>query len=154
MGVNIKKKAVGMTDINKCSVYRYENVAIPNNDWTAILWTSELFDLNTMHSQISNTERIEIKKSGYYLIKAEVAWGSNATGTRGLLIANSVTGELARAYCVPGGIGNPTIAVEKVVHQYAGEHVLVQAWQNSGDDLLVLGTLVYCYFEVIFLSEG
>ena len=48
------------------SLLRNTDQTIPDATSTNILWNSEEFDLNAMHSLSSNTDRIYLKDSGYF----------------------------------------------------------------------------------------
>jgi len=55
-------------------VYSGTAVAIPHNSLTAVVFTSERFDTDSMHDTGSNTTRITAQTTGIYSVGGHVTW--------------------------------------------------------------------------------
>lgn len=60
-----------------------------------ILWDTEQYDTDSMHSTSVNTSRITIATSGMYDIKTSLYWVANATGYRQIEIRKNSGGSAA-----------------------------------------------------------
>src|SRR5919108_3594221 len=63
-----------------CMVYRTSNLSVANNTLTSVPFNVELYDTDTMHSTLANTERITFTTAGVYVVTFEAVWNKNATG--------------------------------------------------------------------------
>jgi hypothetical protein len=70
-----------------CRVHRNTTVqSISHNSETAVLFTTEDADTDTMHDTGSNTDRITCTTAGRYSVEGNVSWDTGVTGTRYLMI--------------------------------------------------------------------
>jgi len=65
-----------------CGVCRTAVQSIPDNVLTAVLWDAENWDHTAMHSLVGDTDRINILRTGIYLVSANLRFLADATGTR------------------------------------------------------------------------
>ena len=138
------------------SVYMSGNQTLTNNTNTVLTFANENFDTDGFHSTSSNTSRMTIPtgKSGKYLINATLTHNTNGTGQRAMNILKNGT---AIAFSVMlqstaanygTGINGTTIA-----DLVAGDYIEVQAYQNSGGNLDVLGGAAnQAQFHIIYLG--
>ncbi len=63
-------------------VYDTIGMTIPNNSWQVLLFNSERYDTDTIHSTTLNTSRLTCKTAGKYIIVGNVYFAVNATGFR------------------------------------------------------------------------
>lgn len=64
-----------------CSVYKSGTQAITKDAFTAVTFDSEDFDTSSMHDTSSNTSRITIPSTGFYLFGGSVHWTSGGDGS-------------------------------------------------------------------------
>jgi hypothetical protein len=99
---------------------------------TTITFDSEDYDTADMHSLVTNTGRITVPVTGYYLCVGQITYAAIATGQRqarlhknGTLFAQTTQGDL-------GGVPNVAMQVSEVVKLTAGDYVELTAFQTSG----------------------
>jgi hypothetical protein len=106
-----------------------------------MLWDSEQWDTDSMHSTSTNTSRLNVVTSGLYDVKASVFWAANATGFRELEIRKNSAGAVGSGtgifkFRVPatatlggwvGGSGEVSLV--------AGDYLECFALQTSGGSL-------------------
>jgi len=112
---------------------------LSNNTDTILLWTSELYDTDAMHSTSSNTGRITIPtgKGGYYEFRWSLMFAANTSGNRrARLLKNGATYDSGTVLTVgaPNG-GLCGFAVSTVVSTVAGDYWEIQAFQDCGSSL-------------------
>lgn len=78
-------------DLNKCSLHRTTVQTLPTGAYTPIEWDAELYDLNNMHDNAVDPERITIKKTGYYLVEAQIYIIPNLPASLEILITKNGT---------------------------------------------------------------
>lgn len=70
----------------KCGsrVYKSADQTIPDTTTTTVTFDTESYDTDGFHSTVTNTGRLTIPggKAGNYIVVANLAWASNATGYR------------------------------------------------------------------------
>lgn len=124
-----------------CSCRRSTNQSINNATDTVITLDTELFDVGSMHSTVTNTSRITIPTGGggTYLICGQVTFAANTTGQRNLDIWKNGTTRIGNDR------KNMTVAsqectlsilmFEKLV---ATDYIELRVQQDSGGALNVL----------------
>jgi len=118
-------------------VYRTADQSIPNNAGTAVAFTAERFDNNSIHDNVTNNTRLTCRTAGRYLVGACVHFDVSATGGRGLwLLLNGVT-SIWQAF---GGANatasqGTTVALATLYDLNVNDYVEVIAFQNSGGAL-------------------
>ena len=136
-----------------CRVYNTANLSIPNAASSALTFNAERYDSDSMHSTVSNTNRITCVTAGLYRITANLYLASNATGFReAILRVNGVT-QIARdnKMALTGTVTalNPTTEWRLA----AGDYVEVLVFQNSGAALnVVAGASETPEFSAVWLS--
>lgn len=127
-----------------CSAYRTTNLSIDNETFTAVtLPDGENFDTDTMHSTASNTSRITVPATGYYLITASCQFAVNGTGIRAFNFRKNGTTDVTTG--MAGWTADPTIGAtygnsvngSVVASLAASDYVELMAYQSSGGALNV-----------------
>lgn len=67
-----------------CRVTKAATQTITTATDTALLFDTERYDTDTMHSTVSNTSRITFNTAGLYIVGACIRWQASATGWRAL----------------------------------------------------------------------
>lgn len=57
-----------------CSLTKSASQSITESTSTAVTFNGEEFDTDTLHDNSSNTSRIVLKKVGYWMVGASIAW--------------------------------------------------------------------------------
>jgi hypothetical protein len=114
--------------------------AVANNTWTSIaLAGTDRFDTNSYHDPASNNTRLTVPagKAGKYLIGANVAFASSATGERAARIfLNNTTRIHDEMRTAVADAALPTrITVVTLYDLAVADYVEVQLWQDSGGSI-------------------
>lgn len=131
----------GTYSFDKVRVTKSANQSINDVTETSITWNQEDFDTNTMHDNSTNTNRITIQKTGYYLLAATLNFAGHTTDDtlrsfwfyrdNGDAIAGGSTSQDA------GGTDSP-LSVTAIYRLTAAQWVEIKAYQNSGVGLNIL----------------
>lgn len=121
--------------------YNSVNISITDDTNTIVTLDSERYDTNTMHSLVSNTERLTIVTTGIYRFTFKVAWAGNVTGDRWMYIRRNgreIMGGSARK--APNSAAFE-LGMQAVIVEFfeAGEYVHGEVKQDSGGALNLLG---------------
>jgi len=81
----------GGSSFNGARVFDSGTQSISNATNTAITFNSESYDTNSYHSTVTNTSRLTVPSTGYYLFSAQMFTDANATGGRYLEIKKNGT---------------------------------------------------------------
>lgn len=130
----------------RCSLYTSSG-SVANNAWTAVLWDSEHYDNDDMHSTASNTGRLVFRTAGLYLLNLLVFWLPHATGQRGVNLTKNGAGTRAAANVVlsdsmtaTAGAGGATVHAVSVMRAFAAnDYIEMFVYQNSGGALSMQG---------------
>lgn len=120
-----------------CRVYNSAAISLTNSTETALTFDTEDYDTNTMHSTVSNSNRITFQTAGKYLVGAQFRWASNATGIRwGRIILNAAT---VLVYDNPAtNLGDQTSFLATTIYNFAvNDYIEIYAFQTSGGNLNV-----------------
>lgn len=124
------------------SVYHSTGQVIANNTLTTLTFDAERYDLDAMHSVASNTSRLVAVKAGLYEVKVHVAWPSNSTGYRRLLLLANIA-SVANYIAADSRNAASGIETDQVVTREwrfgAGDYVEAQVQQTSGGNLTIVG---------------
>lgn len=122
-----------------CRVYNSANISIPNATATDLTFDSERFDTDSMHSTVSNTNRITFNKAGKYLVGCNVVWDAGAGVTRQVRIM--LNGTTRIAYDLQDvSVANNHAHVLCTFYEFAvGDYITCSVYQGSGGALNVLG---------------
>jgi hypothetical protein len=130
----------GLTSDKSVSTRRTSTLSINNTTHTAVAFTAEDFDTDTMHDNATNNTRITFTTAGKYIIIANVSWASNATGIRQIRIRKNGTDDFdldARTLVVPHsglGIAQEVVTIMSVS---ATDYIELMVYQDSGGALLL-----------------
>lgn len=103
-----------------------------------LVFASERYDTDNMHSTVTNTDRLTCNTAGVYRITACAAWAANGAGERALNLIGNNTVLIAAVNQAPVGGGPRTAQVITTEYKLAvGDFVTVQAYQSSGGILNV-----------------
>lgn len=119
----------------RCKVYRSSAQSIPDSTYTIILWNAEEFDTDSMHSLVSNTERITINTAGTYLLWVIIAIPWVNAGYRDVRIyLNAAETLLTLRNVAPTANSSvqPILYSSTVQQLIAGDYIFVKYWQSSG----------------------
>jgi len=119
-------------------VWNTTTQSINNATGTTITFNSETYDTNSYHSTVTNTSRLTVPSTGYYLLSTTVIFTSNSTGTRSLDLKKNGTGIATTEQ------GTSTTAVTPVqltcaFFATAADYFEVSVYQNSGSTLTTFG---------------
>lgn len=123
-----------------CRVFRSTTQTLTTGVAAAIAFDSERFDTDTMHSTVSNTERITFTTAGVYVVTGILTYASNATGNRVTYIR--INGAASLGYDLRAAVsGDTTNAIVTTTYKFAAaDYVELIGIQNSGGNLLTGST--------------
>jgi hypothetical protein len=128
-------------------------VSIPSATWTDVPFTTETYDTDAFHDNVTNAERFVPPISGYYRVHAQATFRQNSVGNRGVEIWGQF-GSYARHW-VPGGNGAVLAAtsVTSTIFLSAGQWLRMVVWQDSGAPLLLGDSTPAesCFFEIQYI---
>ena len=119
-----------LVDRPGCAVYNSATQNVSTSSNTTLTADSELYDLDSMHSTVTNTSRITATTAGKYRIGALVEWDSDATGRREVYLL--VNGTTVHTLTIGNAVAGMTQNGTKILTLSAGDYVEVRVWQNSG----------------------
>lgn len=135
------------------AVYHSAGVSIPNNADTAVVFDTESYDTDSMHSTVSNTARLVAPVAGKYDIKGRLAFNANATGLRYLKIRlNGTTVIDWDAENSPTAGQTTFLGVARDSLMSASDYVELLAFQNSGGALGTGSGPALIHFEMHLVS--
>ena len=125
-----------------CRVEETTSQSITQNSWTALTFTVETFDDDTMHDNSTNPSRITIKSAGRYLVTGSALYSSNnAAGRR--MAAIYVNGSLYSygSSIVAHSVENTeVVTISDVVVVAANDYVEFYTWHSSSTATLTVTT--------------
>ena len=116
-----------------CSLNNTTTQNVTSPGYTAITWSTELFDTDGYHSTVSNTSRITIPsgKGGYYQVNGSIRWdGNDSPGSR--LITIYKNGTLFQISALQPNSIDPTQNIQAIMYLVATDYVEIYVYQNSG----------------------
>jgi len=115
-----------------CSLNNTTTQNVTSPGYTAITWSTELFDTNGYHDTSSNTSRITIPsgKGGYYQVNGSIRWDGNTSGSR--LITIYKNGTLFQISALQPNSIDPTQNIQAIMYLVATDYVEIYVYQNSG----------------------
>jgi len=122
-----------------CRVYHNAAQSIPDNTTTTLVFNSERYDTDTMHSTVSNTSRITFTNAGVYLVTLNFSFagGTALTWAQGRIRLNGAT--LLGLTDVPGAPASfsQSISVATTYKFAAGDYVEALAYQDNVPNVAV-----------------
>lgn len=141
---------LSQTSPKRARVYKDANQSVNSGVNTTITFNQETFDNDSMHDNVTNNSRITATTAGLYLLKAQVAFASNATGVREIFFMKNGSLALASAY-QPALNGDRTVLqITTLVEAAATDYFEVQANQGSGGALNIEGAASDQYYQTHF----
>ena len=127
-------RVVAVEEPIRCRVYRTADQSIPHSTWTSLLFTHEDYDTDSMHSTVSNTDRITFNTAGLYLVVAytvmETVNNSNIDSLRILLNGSYPMAGINFFLTTSYSTMQATIAV---IHPFsASDYIVSQVFQYHG----------------------
>lgn len=126
--------------------------SVANDTDTLLLWDTETYDTDSMHSTSVNTGRITFNKAGIYVVTANIIFPTNGNGYRHARIMLDDTVVLAEdaktSASVVTAIGHSITAQCKVT---AGQFVVARCKQTTGGSL---STTADSNFEAVWVGRG
>jgi hypothetical protein len=132
-----------------CRVNGTGTQSIPNSADTAMNWDTEVEDSMAMHSTSSGTNIITVPIGGFYEVRANISFASNATGIRKTVIYKngSSTGLERSLNAVNGAATN--VAISERMSLSAGDQIVIAANQTSGGSLNADRTASWLSVEIV-----
>jgi hypothetical protein len=120
-----------------CRVYNSAALATTSGTPLPLTYNSERWDTESMHSTVTNTERLLAPVAGKYRVGAAVRYASNATNQRELYIERFNSSNVSQGVyihkIVPAINGNITdVDVNTEIEMNLNDYVKIVALQNSG----------------------
>ena len=122
-----------------CQAKRATDQTISNNTLTVLTFDAEDFDTSSYHSLVTNTERLTVPSTGYYLVNAQVMFATNASGYRQLGIFKNGTRLNYATATAATSATEATIIFNLMVSLTAADYLEIKVFQNSGGNLAVYG---------------
>ena len=135
------------------SVYRTTDQTISNGTYTIITFDAETYDSDGFHSTVTNTGRMTVPsgKAGKYLISGFAGFGANASGYR--LIRLQKNGSTISYFSnLPFTGDTNTVQLSYAIDLAVGDYIEINAYQNSGGNIGIVGTSQYTTFQVSYLG--
>ena len=119
-----------------CRAYNSAAISINNNTITALTFNSERWDTDSIHSTVTNTERLTATTAGIYHIYGSVAFAANSTGDRALYIylSGSVIYSSMR---VGAATGRTICTISTEISMAVSDYVTLHVFQDRGGSLNV-----------------
>ena len=122
----------GSTTVVGCSVRKTATQSINNSTSTVVTWTTEDFDTDGFHDNVTNNSRITIPsgKGGKYRFAWAIQWPSNGAGSPDLVIKKNGTAIHNQVDASGGGwlCQNQS----RIFDLAAGDYLEIFVFQNSG----------------------
>jgi len=138
----------------RTSVYQTATTTCTTGVATTILFDTETYDTDTMHSTSSNTGRITATTTGLYTVYAQVCMASNATGTRTLALVKNGATTIANARLQSVIATNAYVDLEVDVQLTATDYVEVTMTQTSGGNLATVAGLGNTWFQARWVANS
>lgn len=127
----------------RCFVTQTAGTSIANVTSTLVLFDTEVYDTDNLHSTASLTSRIVATTTGLYSVHAQVVIPANATGVRYAEIRKNAAGSnsggtsinLSRQFSASASVPS-IVALALDVQMTAGDYLELFAVQNSGGALV------------------
>lgn len=120
-GNSVKSATDYLANPPACRVFHNTTQTIVNNTATAVLFNSERFDTDNMHSTATNTSRITINTAGLYVVGANIDFGTDTdyTDIQLYLRINGATQIAFTRDVNPGAVAGARIMNLNTVYKFA-----------------------------------
>ena len=131
-------------------VYASATQSFGNATAALFTWDSESYDTNSYHSTVTNTARLTVPTTGYYLITAKIMWASNSNGVRITELKKNGT---SVGYIEQGADDTTAVNLTEVLYATASDYFDVTGYQNSGGTLATaFGGEAMNFFSIVSLG--
>jgi hypothetical protein len=120
-----------------CRVTKAALQTITTATATAILFDTERYDTDGMHSTSSNTSRITFTTAGLYTVGGNIRWQASSTGTREIYIRLNGTTAIGYALTDIDSIIQQIQQVTTIYKFAAADYVELMVQHSNGADLNV-----------------
>jgi hypothetical protein len=130
----------------QCGAFHNTTQSVANATWTAAAFNSEILDTSNLHDTATNTDRINVPRTGKYRITAQAEFAGNATGYRQARVTVNGSALARSTKIVPnnGASLEAQASIEIYAVLTAGDIVRLEAYQDSGGSLnLTSNTRLY-----------
>lgn len=141
---------------------RVVNTVGPNitgsSNWNLLGFDSEDYDTDGMHSTSTNTSRITVQTSGYYMVASQVRTnnsGISGTGRQSSVCKNTggtfnVSNEVAHDARTNASGGDIVLATPvAIVQMTAGDYFELFAWQNEGSSVPTIASGIWMQVQLV-----
>lgn len=135
----------------RCTMSGNQTIAHDTN--TSLLWDTETWDTDSMHSVASNTERLVAPVTGKYIVVLGISWGpAVGAGYKTIQIRNSAAAAIAASHVAETIAGDRVHSCTALVTLAAADYVYGFGYQTSGGNLdVTAGTGIF--FGMALLGE-
>lgn len=130
-----------------CRLRNSSDIAAADSSAVILTFDTELFDTDSMHSTVTNTDRITINTPGKYAIWGNVQWEINTAGRRNIALRLNGDGVNELAVTELGADPITTAVVVQTVSTIydlaAGDYLQLKVLQTSGGSLDVISRSHY-----------
>lgn len=135
-----------ITTLDGCRAHQDTTQSVSHNKDTLITLDAEIFDDNEMHDNVTDNERITIKRAGRYLIRGQIRWGTNSTGGRSTSLR--LNGATTLVLDSEGPLGRSVVAAETIENLVVGDYVEMIGVQTSGAALSTMAGRASTFLSV------
>lgn len=119
---------------------------------TAVTFTSEDVDTDTIHSVASNTSRMTIVTPGRYRCTGSVGIAANATGVRTLRLQKNGVTTIAAVRQAGTAAATQYMQITEDILCVTGDYIELTIEQNSGGSLALSNSSDVTYLHVVWVS--
>ena len=137
----------------RCSIVNSGNQSIPNAADTDLTFDTEEYDTDTMHSTVTNQERIVAKTAGVYLVSCGVEFAANTTGSRQVKITvnnASVVGYQNTTSTLNNVVVRLNVAAQ--IYMDVDDYVKAVVYQDSAGSLNVVAANGTPFFRAVWIG--
>jgi hypothetical protein len=149
-----------LKNVDRVRVYQSASQSVADQAWEHITFDSEDYDSGGLHSTSSNTDRLVAQVDGWYQVKGQVTWESNATGRRDIQIRKNDTSSDATAgtrwaRVNTTAVGSDETMMQIVADVYLGvnDYVGLYVWQNSTGGLEAKAGSAVTWFSMTWSGD-
>lgn len=138
----------------RCYLYQTSTTNMGTSGTAAeILWDTELYDTDTMHSTSSNTGRITCNAAGLYLITGILGFAANSTGYRRVDLRKNGT-IFATVSLAATATLSAAVPISAYVQLSVGEYVQMYGTQTSGGALATVAGTDWSRFTAQWVANS
>jgi len=135
---------------NGCRVTQSGGLSLANGTSQIQLFDTEAFDTNSYHSTVTNTGRMTVPSTGYYLLSFNSSYSSNGSGLRQTGIRKNGT-VIQSATLSGSSVAQTDVVLSCILSATAGDYFDLELYQNSGTTLTVYGG-TQSFFSISYLG--